>query len=156
MLEFLKQQEKQRKEYLKQQEIKRQKDLKQRHENIERQEENFVKLLECFSKQNDTGNLNILSLESVISSVREFIYKPEKVTFEAYFRRYESILGKDCEEQPHEKKMRILLGKFKTEKHKKYVNFILPRQPGEVTFRETIQILTKIFEEQSSLFNTRW
>ena len=29
--------------------------------------------------------------------------------------------------------------------HEKYVNFILPRHPREVTFQETIQILTKIF-----------
>ena len=80
MLEFLKQQEKQRQEYLKQQEIQRQEDLKRLHENIKRHEERFAKLLECFSKQNDSGNLNIFSQESAIISVGEFIYKPE-VTF---------------------------------------------------------------------------
>ena len=101
MLEFLRQQEKQH-EVLKQQEKRRQEDLKQQekqqedfkrlHENIERQEERFAKLLECLRKQNDSGNLNIFSQESVINSVGEFIYKPEKeVTFEAYFREYESI-----------------------------------------------------------------
>ena len=49
-----------------------------------------------------------------------------------------------------QEKIKLLLGKFGVAEHEKYVNFILPRQPGEVTFRETIQILTKIFEEQSS------
>ena len=52
--------------------------------------------------------------------------------------------------------MRLLLGKFGAAEHEKYVTFILPRKPGEVTFRETIQILMKIFGEQSLLFNTRW
>ena len=54
------------------------------------------------------------------------------------------------------KKVRLLLGKFGAAEHEKYVNSILPRQSGEVTFRETIQILMKIFGEQSSLFNTHW
>ena len=75
--------------------------------------------------------------------------------FKAYFRRYKSIFEKDCEKWPNEKKVRLLLGKFGVAEHEKYVK-ILPRQLGEVTFRETIQILTKIFGEQSSLFNTCW
>ena len=90
MLEFLKQQEKQRQEDLKQQE-QQQEDLK----SIERQEERFGKLLECLTKENDPENLNIFSQESVINSVGEFIYKPEEVTFEAYFRKYKSIFEKD-------------------------------------------------------------
>ena len=100
-----------------------------------------------------TQNLSIFSQELVINSVGEFIYKPE-VTFEACFRRYESIFGKDCGEWLDEKKVR--LGKFGAIEHEKYVNFILLRQPSKMTFRETIQILTKIFGEQSSLFNTHW
>ena len=83
-------------------------------------------------------NLNIFSQESVINSVGEFIYKLEEVTFVAYFRRYESIFKKDCKEWPDQKKVRLLLGKFGDAEHEKYVNFILPWQPGEVTFRETI------------------
>ena len=103
MLEFLKQQQK-KQEYLKQLEIQRPEDLKRPHENIERQEERFAKLLECLTKQNDAGNFKIFSLELIINSVDEFIYKPE-VTFEAYFRRYESIFENDCEEWPDEKKV---------------------------------------------------
>ena len=92
-------------EFLKQQEIQLQEDFKRLHENIERQEEKFVNLLECLTKQNDSVNLNIFSQVSVIISIGEFIYKPEKeVTFVAYFRRYESIFKKDCKKWPDEKK----------------------------------------------------
>ena len=84
-------------------------------------------------KNNDPRNLNIFSQESVINSVGKFIYKPEEVTFEAYFRRYESIFEKDCEKWLDEKNS---------------------GQHGEVSFQETIQILRKMFGEQSSLFNT--
>ena len=111
----------------------------------ERQEERFGKLLECLTKQNDSENLNIFSQESVINSVGEFIYKPEEeATLEAYFRRYESIFQKDCEKWPDEKKVKLLLDKIWVAEHEKYVNPFLPRQPGEVTFRETFQILRKI------------
>ena len=85
MLESLKWQED-----LKQQEKQWQEDLKKLHESFEWQEERFRKLLKCLIKENNPGNLNIFSQELVINSVGEFIYKPEeKVTFEAYFRRYE-------------------------------------------------------------------
>ena len=78
------------------------------------------------------------------------------MTFEAYFRRYESIFEKDCERWLDEKKLRHLQGKFEAAEQEKYVNFFLPKQHGEVTFRETIEILTKIFGEHSSLLNTCW
>ena len=46
----------------------------------------------------------MFSQESVKYSAGEFIYKPEEqVTFESYFRRYESILEKYCEKWPGEK-----------------------------------------------------
>ena len=103
-LEFLKQQEKQQ-EDLKQQKTQQQEDLQRLHENIERQEERFTKILECLTKQNGSGNLNIFSQESVKSSVGECIYKPEEgVIFEVYFRREESIFKKDCDKWPDEKK----------------------------------------------------
>ena len=91
------------------------------------------KLLEYLKKENDTGKLNIFSQKLVINSVGEFIYKLE-VTFKAYFRWYKSIFEKDCEKWSNEKKVRLLLGKFGAAEHEKYVNFILLRQPGEVTF----------------------
>ena len=136
MLELLKQQEKQ--QDLKQQEIQQKEDLKILHENIE--QERFAKLLVCLTKQNDPGNLNIFSQESVINSVGEFIYKPEEVTFEAYLRKYESIFEKRLWKMAGRKKVSLLLGKFQAAEYEKYVNF---RQPGEVTLRETIQILNE-------------
>ena len=54
------------------------------------------------------------------------------------------------------KKVKLLPGKFWATEHEKYVNFIMLKKPGEETFRETIQIQTKIFGEQMSLFNTLW
>ena len=52
--------------------------------------------------------------------------------------------------------MRLLLGKFGIVEHEKFTNFILPRHPREISFQETIQIITKIFGEQCSLVNAQW
>ncbi|BHF74150.1 hypothetical protein SprV_0401723400 [Sparganum proliferum] len=40
--------------------------------------------------------------------------------------------------------------------HERYANFILPKNPREVTFKDTVQTLSQIFGDQSSLFNTRF
>ena len=98
MLEFLKQQEKQRQEDLKQ--VKqRHEHLKRLHASIERQER-FRKLLDCLTKENDPENLNIFSQKSVINSVGEFIYKPEEVTFEAISEGTNQFLKKIVKNDP--------------------------------------------------------
>ena len=72
-------------------------DLERHRKELEQQKERFSKLLETFSKrENDPCITNIFSRDSVINSIGEFVYKPdEKVTSEAYFRRYEEIFQKD-------------------------------------------------------------
>ena len=37
-----------------------------------------------------------------------------------------------------------------------YAIYILPRNPGEISFEETVLILENLFREKTSLFNTRW
>ena len=66
-----------------------------------------------------------------------------KVTFGAYFQKYEEIFQKDCVTWPDGKKVRLLLGKFGAVEHEKYANFILPRHPVEISFQEKIQIEQK-------------
>ena len=127
------------------------------HEETSEDLERFSKLLETFSKrENDPGNSNIFSQDSVINSIGEFVYKPdEEVTFGKYFRRCEEIFQKDCETWSDGKKVQLLLGKFSDVEHEKYANFILPRHSREISFLKLIQILTKIFRERCLLFNTR-
>ena len=38
----------------------------------------------------------------------------------------------------------------------KYTNFILPKKSEEISFQETIKILSKIFGERDSLFHTQY
>ena len=56
-------------------------------------------------KKKDSGNYSNVLQKKTTRKFRyifprvgnKFIYKPEEVTFEVYFRRYESIFEKDCE-----------------------------------------------------------
>uniref|UniRef100_A0A183SER4 DUF5641 domain-containing protein n=1 Tax=Schistocephalus solidus TaxID=70667 RepID=A0A183SER4_SCHSO len=53
-------------------------------------------------------------------------------------------------------KVRLLLRKLGPVEHERYANFILPKNPREVIFADTLKTLSQIFGEQSSLFNTRF
>nr|VZH97093.1 unnamed protein product [Spirometra erinaceieuropaei] len=53
-------------------------------------------------------------------------------------------------------KVRLLLRKLGPAEHERYATFILPKNPREVAFKDTVETLSQIFGEQSSLFNTRF
>ena len=46
------------------------------------------------------------------------------------------------------KKKSLLLQKLGTEENTKYTNLILPKKPEEISFEETIKILSGIFKGQ--------
>lgn len=50
----------------------------------------------------------------------------------------------------------MLIRKLGTKKNERFVNFILPKRPSDLTFTETVSILTDIFGEQQSLLNIRY
>ena len=51
-----------------------------------------------------------------------------------------------------EKKIFFFLCKLSPADYEKYCNYILPKKPGNITFDETVLILSRIFSEKSSLF----
>ena len=54
------------------------------------------------------------------------------------------------------KKVRLLLQKLGLEENKNYRNFIHLRETGDISFEETVNILSKMFAEKSLLFHTRY
>lgn len=40
--------------------------------------------------------------------------------------------------------------------HKGFCNFVHPKKPTFITFRETVEFLIRIFDERSSVFHTRY
>ena len=93
------------------------------------------------------------------NAVETFIYaSDEDKTFEAYYRRYEDIYITDCADWTDAKKVRLLLRKLGTVKHK-FVDYILPKKNKktcELGFLETVELLSELFSSKTSLFHKRW
>ncbi|BHF57095.1 hypothetical protein SprV_0100003600 [Sparganum proliferum] len=76
--------------------------------------------------------------------------------FDSWYKRYEDLFSVDLAAQDDAWKVRLLLRKLGPAEHERYANFILPKNPREVTFQDTVQTLPQIFGEQSSFFNIRF
>ncbi|BHF79290.1 hypothetical protein SprV_0602241000 [Sparganum proliferum] len=97
------------------------------------------------------------SVDHIASSITEFLYDPQAhITFDSWYKRYEDMFSVDLAAQDDAWKVRFLLRKLGPAEHERYANFILPKNPREVTFKDTVQTLSQIFGDQSSLFNTRF
>nr|VZI21210.1 unnamed protein product [Spirometra erinaceieuropaei] len=97
------------------------------------------------------------SVDHIAGSITEFLYDPQAhITFESWYKRYEDLFSVDLAAQDDAWKVRLLLRKLRPAEHERYANFILPKNPREVAFKDTVVTLSQIFGEQSSLFNTRF
>ncbi|XP_062714268.1 uncharacterized protein LOC134291026 [Aedes albopictus] len=92
-------------------------------------------------------------LESLSSNITEFAFDEENgVTFGRWFDRYQDLFENDARQLEDAAKVRLLLRKLDTPSHSRYINYILPKLPKDVTFEDTVKILKKIFENQVSTF----
>nr|VZI11364.1 unnamed protein product [Spirometra erinaceieuropaei] len=97
-------------------------------------------------KQSRNIAISIYPPDSVISSLPSWLGRI----------RPEDLFSVDLAAQDDAWKVRLLLRKLGPAEHERYANFIFPKNPREVTFKDTVQTLSQIFGEQSSLFNTRF
>ncbi|BHF79672.1 hypothetical protein SprV_0702279400 [Sparganum proliferum] len=97
------------------------------------------------------------SVDHIAGSITEFLYDPQAhITFDSWYKRYEDMFSVDLAAQDDAWKVRLLLRKLGPAEHERYANFILPKNPREVTFKDTVKTLSQIFGDQSSIFNTRF
>ncbi|BHF67895.1 hypothetical protein SprV_0301092400 [Sparganum proliferum] len=86
------------------------------------------------------------SVDHIASSITEFLYDPQAhITFDSWYKRYEDLFSVDLAAQDDAWKIRLALRKLGPAEHKRYANFILPRNPREVTLKDTVQTLSQIF-----------
>ena len=100
---------------------------------------------------------NTFASDGIANLLSEFIYKlAEGITFPTYFKRYERIFAKRCQSWSDEEKIMLVQQKLSTHENTKYMNYILPNKPEEMSFEETIETLSKMFGEWDSLFHSRY
>lgn len=121
---------------------------------------NQMKLLDALMQKlsfHSSSNSQSDKYDSIVNSICEFNYDPDSgIIFDSWFRRFEDTFRVECSNLDDAAKVRLLLRRLGTLEYNKYVNFILPQNPRDLSFNETVQILSKIFGEQSSLFSIRY
>ena len=70
--------------------------------------------------------------------------------------RYEDVFQVEFAQQDDAWKVRLLLRKMGLLKHEKYCNLLLPKKSSDYNFETTVQMLTEMFGEQTSIFNVRY
>ena len=78
------------------------------------------------------------------------------ITFDSWYKKYEDLFTIELAHLDDAQRVRKLLQKLGTSEHEKYVNYILPKNPRDLNFDQTVSILKQMFGEQMSLFNIRY
>lgn len=98
-----------------------------------------------------------LTIESLANTIETFNFDPDSgSTFDAWYARFEDVFTEDAKSLDDAARVRLLLRKLNTHTHKLYSDYLLPLKSKSKTFKETVQILTKIFAKPDSLFCLRW
>ena len=115
-------------------------------------------ILDALQKLSETTSPGTSNTEQFVAmNMTEFTFNPENGgTFRKWFRRYEDLFKSDAKDLEDVAKVRLLLRKLDAQAHNKYTNYILPKLPKELSFKKTVDTLTKIFGTQSSLFSRRY
>lgn len=119
--------------------------------------ETLTQRLSLQSTETASGDTQANSVDLLSNSITEFNYDVDSgCTFDAWFKRWEDMFRVDFNRQNDSWKVRLLLRKLGTNEHSRFVDHILPRQPNELTFDETVSQLREIFSESASLFSIRY
>lgn len=97
------------------------------------------------------------TMDTLAKSMSEFHYDPDnELIFQSWYARYSDLFDIDANHLDDAAKTRLLIRKLSTIAHTRFLNYILPKKPREMTFEETKSTLEKIFGRQTSLFNLRF
>ena len=105
------------------------------HQRLDQEhQETLEKMLELLVLKKWQGFANSFSQQHFsYNAIGELKYSSEeKVTFAAYFRCFGKVFRKDCASRSDEKKTWLLQRIFRQSDHKKYVNYILPKNPKDI------------------------
>ncbi|KER30088.1 hypothetical protein T265_03452 [Opisthorchis viverrini] len=95
--------------------------------------------------------------DSIAATITEFHYEPASgLTFDWWYSRWEDTFLNEFTGKDDAWKSRLLVRKLGTLEHDRFTNFILPQNPKDLTFAQTVDQLREIFGDQHSLFNVRY
>ena len=96
-------------------------------------------------------------MDVLANSISEFRFEAESgVTFEAWFSRYEDLFANDASRLDEMAKTRLLVRKLGTAEHQRFISFILPSLPRDLSFNSTVQKLKLLFGHAESVLSKRY
>lgn len=138
--------------------------IQQQQDQIKQNQEQTAKLFSSITEQlckltdeKESADSDPRIKETLANGIQVFAYDPDNgVTFDSWYRRYEDLFLVDAVKLDEKAKVRLLMQKLGVVEHTQYCNYILPSHPREFSLRDTIEKLSAIFGERTSLFNIRY
>ena len=107
-----------------------------------------------FGKTISADILQTSSTEALENVISEFYFDSDSGSnFYIWFRKYEYMFAKDFQNFDDHKKIRLSLHKLGTAEHERFINYILPKLPLQIKFKEAVTTLKECFGKQASLFS---
>lgn len=96
-------------------------------------------------------------MESLAKSMTDFTYEPESgLVFESWYHRYNHVFEREADTLDDAGKVSLLWRKMSNQVHERFKNYVLPIQPKDISFKETIEKLTKLFGRTETIVSQRY
>lgn len=129
----------------------------------ERQRASDARIEELLQQRQPRNNENANAHDSTAFKVKcladsmvQFDYDPDSnQTFEAFYKRYESVLTTQAIDLDEPTKVHLLLQKFPQAQYQRYADSILPLNPQDCTLAQTVVTLKRLFGYKETKFAMR-
>lgn len=96
-------------------------------------------------------------IQRLSNRIPVFSYDPTGDTsFDAWYALNADIFEDEAKSLSDSSRARLLRHRLDPVAHERFVHYILPDNPKEIGFKETVEILRKLFRKQESDFCLRW
>lgn len=96
-------------------------------------------------------------MDSLANSMTDFIYEPESgLVFQAWYTRYTHVFERDASTMQETDKVALLWRKMSNHVHERFRNYVLPKQPSEMSLRDTVDKLNKLFGKVETEVSQRY
>lgn len=112
-------------------------------------------MTEALKHNNPENSSQEKTIDVLSRSIDSFI-PSQTSTFTLWYNKHKEIFEKDGAKLTDDAKTRLLLRRLTQEAYDKYANILLPKEPKDLSFQETVDKLKSIFCEIQSTFQLRY
>ncbi|XP_073811850.1 uncharacterized protein [Musca autumnalis] len=96
-------------------------------------------------------------MESLSHSMTDFVYEPESgLIFQAWYNRYQHVFEKEAQSLDDHDKVALLWRKMSNSVHERFRNYVLPKNPTEMSLKDTLEKLNKLFGKVETQVSQRY